>query len=72
MKTALILANLWRPDEPPIRTWEAEIVDNKVTMNYKDFVDAIEIMKGSYIHRLRLKTVLGKDLRTIEQLEENK
>ncbi len=74
MKTKLILSNLWQPpkDGKPEREWDCQVVDGLFVMPYKDFVEALEITKGTFNCTLRLRTANDKDLRTAEQLEQAK
>lgn len=56
-------------EDPPIKVWDCQIDDGKVIINHQDLADALEIMRGSYKHRLELQTLVGEPLRTTEQLK---
>jgi len=55
-------------DEPAARTWPITLQsDGSIHMAFQDLADALEIMRGSYIHRLEIQYE-GKSVKMTEQL----
>ena len=56
--------------EPNKRVWPLKIENGNVIIRFEDLADALEIMRGSYIHRLEIQQLNDKMLRTSEHLQQ--